>query len=206
MLQNGKIHPTVSAPAGRKPQARRYGAKASFLGSAIGRRPACVLSNFCLGLSLFGHLRQMTTSGVDEPIADLLSMSINWCIPQSLDPRTRTDLANSQACAMHEKLFLFFGRIRVCDVILKPSPHDICDRFGQVSSAALVFRLTEFAAGVVVERVLPVRATVHERRAIRVLRGWIRILSRLDVSTGGIRLLFWSWQTVCLPCRRIGLR
>lgn len=78
---------------------------------------------------------------------------------------------------MHEDLFLFFSRVGMGDVVLEPSSHDVCDRFGQIASAALVFRLSIVATCVEIERILPIRGPVHERRAVRILRGLIGILS-----------------------------
>lgn len=72
-------HLSVSVPAVRKALISSYGARDSFLGSPIRGRPALplVVSDFCFCLSLLGHLRQMTASGVNEPVANLLSMSID---------------------------------------------------------------------------------------------------------------------------------
>ena len=82
---------------------------------------ASILASGQLGFSLclLRHLRQISPSGVDEPIANLRS----WSAPTLKTHKStgmRINLTNRQPGHVHEHLLLIFGWVRVRDMVRKP--------------------------------------------------------------------------------------
>ena len=132
----------------------------------LGRRVRTTLAvpNFCLGLGLLRHLRQATTSRIDEPVTDL--QLVSFCLYTIAV--LLAYLTDCQAGLAHEDLFFLFGRIWVRNVFCKPHPQSVCHSLWQITSTTLLFSITLLGRTIIAQRVTAT-AAITEWRPIGVL-------------------------------------
>lgn len=87
-----------------------------------------------LGLGLSVDFGQLTSSGVDEPVADLLAPSAKAL--EGFSSERSTYLSEFQSRCTHEVLLFLLGRIRVPDVSIEPLSQQLRYFFRQVSSTS----------------------------------------------------------------------